>query len=267
MYASKRSTAGGPDRHGGLSTPRRNRYFHGKLLDVYHFELETAYFLTMSRLMNRLVVGPGVVCGLDVVRGREPGTIVVTRGVAIDGWGREIVVPRDSEPVPVPPELADRVLDEKDGVADESRSRHRPPDRSVTVLLCYQECDGEPVSVLAGECDTAAPCAPGAVLERYAVGFEPGCADPVEVSCRFPDILRGDDIDYGALARWVTRECPDPPRDPCLPLANLRLGRDGEGCAIEDIEIEIRPVVFANPLLFDVITRVVEEQSGGDRRR
>lgn len=255
---------------GGLATPRRNRFFHGKMMDVYHFELETAYGIAMRRLLNRMVVGTGVVCGLDVVEGDDPCTVIVTSGVAIDGWGREIIVPADSAPVAIPAALIDRVCAEEPE-ADASAGPRRRPDHEddpcVTVTLCYQECDGDPVAVLAGDCSTATPCAPGAIREQYSIGFEPGCADPVEVSCRFPDVLRHGEIDYGALARWVTRECPDPPRDPCVPLANLRLRRDDDGCVIQDVDIEIRPVVFGNAVLFDILTRIVEESRPDNGRR
>src|SRR6266508_4160617 len=194
-----RQAPGGMDWRGGLATPRRNRFFHGKMMDVYQFELETGYAISMRRLLNRIVSGNGVVCGLNVV-------------------------------------------------------------------LCYQECESEPVAVLAGDCSTGTPCTPGAIREQYRVTFEPGCADPIDVSCRFPDVISGGEIEYGALARWVTRDCPDPPGNPCIPLANLRLDCRDDGCDIDDIDIEIRPVVFGNAILFDILSRIVEEQSG-DRRR
>ena len=75
-----RHTPGLTDGRGGLATPRRNRFFHGKMMDVYQFELETGYAISMRRLLNRLVAGDGVVCGLDVVRGDEPCSVRVTRG-------------------------------------------------------------------------------------------------------------------------------------------------------------------------------------------
>ena len=44
-----------------LSTPARNNYFYGKLLDVRHFTLEQSYFNAKRWLMNRLTLGSGVV--------------------------------------------------------------------------------------------------------------------------------------------------------------------------------------------------------------
>ena len=62
MSATPTMTNGACD----LQAPKRNHYFHGKLLDVYHFELETAYLNFKRRMLNRLVTGYGVVCGLNV---------------------------------------------------------------------------------------------------------------------------------------------------------------------------------------------------------
>ena len=278
-----RHTPGLTDGRGGLATPRRNRFFHGKMMDVYQFELETGYAISMRRLLNRLVAGDGVVCGLDVVRGDEPCSVRVTRGGAIDRWGREIVVPTETASVPIPPELIDRVCG-RDGNGYGAKGEPPPPqqdqggrrgpghehhrdDACVTVVLCYQECESEPVAVLAGDCSTQTPCTPGAIREQYRIAFEEGCADPIDVSCRFPDVISGGEIEYGALARWVTRDCPDPPGNPCIPLANLRLDCRDDGCEIDDIDIEIRPVVFGNAILFDILSRIVEEWQSGDRRR
>jgi hypothetical protein len=297
---------------GGLATPRRNRFFYGKMMDVHQFELETAYGIDMRRLFNRLAVGRGVVCGLDVVPGDAPCSIVVTSGIALDGSGREIIVPADTAPVTIPQSLIDRVCgtgsppgkeydDGRDpsngggyrsggaegtrqaddaggteeGGYDQDQGADRRPDYEdrdrddyhndgrddawVTVTLCYHECETDPVVVLAGDCSTTTPCAPGAIEEKYSIGFEPGSADPVEVSCRFPDVLRHGEIDYGELARWVTRECPAPPRNPCIPLANVRLDCRADGCDIERIEIEIRPIVFGNDLMLDLFSRLADE--------
>jgi hypothetical protein len=302
MYGTQ-ETSSRTDGQGGLTTPRRNRFFHGKMMDVYHFEMETGYGISMRRTLNRLVAGYGVLCGLDVVQGDDPCSVRVTPGAAIDGWGREIIVPTDSQSVRIPAALVDRVCgrdgcDDGDDKGDSGRTgksedgpeqsspRDRPPDDSqpedhrhhngrdddddacVTVLLCYHECESDPVAVLAGDCSTSTPCAPSSIREQYRIEFEAGCTEPVEISCRFPDVLRRGELDYGALARWVTQECTYA-RNPCIPLANVRLDcRDG-GCDINDIDIEIRPVVYGNDIILDILSRIVEESrpEGGDGRR
>ncbi len=70
---------------------RRNNYFYGKRMDVQHCRMEQDYGKLKQWLVNRLTFGKGVVCGLDIsVQGRK---LCVDPGFAIDGLGREIVVP------------------------------------------------------------------------------------------------------------------------------------------------------------------------------
>jgi len=69
----------------------RNRYFYGKLLTVRDFETEQRYVNDKRRMINRLLHGAGVVCGLQVVAVDEK-TISLETGMALDYSGREIVV-------------------------------------------------------------------------------------------------------------------------------------------------------------------------------
>ena len=50
----------------GLRTPVRNSYFYGQRLASTSLELENEYAIAQRRLLNRLVLGYGVICGLDV---------------------------------------------------------------------------------------------------------------------------------------------------------------------------------------------------------
>lgn len=69
----------------------RNKYFFGKLLSVEDFNLEQKYINDKRRMINRFVLGAGVVAGMYVVRIDER-TISVERGLALDSLGREIVI-------------------------------------------------------------------------------------------------------------------------------------------------------------------------------
>jgi hypothetical protein len=74
----------------------RNKYFYGKLLSVRDFEAEQKYGIEKDRLINRLILGEGIVCGLEIQL--KPQTeantlnVTLTPGVALDRSGREIVV-------------------------------------------------------------------------------------------------------------------------------------------------------------------------------
>lgn len=70
----------------------RNRYFYGKLLTVRDFETEQRYYNGKRAMLNRLVSGAGVVCGLGVTASDE-STLMIGSGMALDYQGREIVVP------------------------------------------------------------------------------------------------------------------------------------------------------------------------------
>src|SRR6185295_1060791 len=77
----------------GISAPRRNNYFYSKLMDVLQFQMEQKYEIRHRWLINRLSLGVGVLCGLDVQpRGKQ---VCVTRGVAVNSRGQEIIVPKE----------------------------------------------------------------------------------------------------------------------------------------------------------------------------
>jgi hypothetical protein len=248
-------------KHTGLKAPARNRYFYGKLLDVYHFQLETEYLNAHRQRLNRLVSGYGVVAGLNVDPGPDAQQIVVRPGFAIDKWGREIVVPETTRPIAIPPEVASEAAEH--GTADD-------PAGLARVLLCYNECESDPTPVLAGDCGTVDECEAGTIRERYRVIVKAGAAPPVHLGCRVPDLIFDDKIDYEALAKWVSGGVPEVAADPCITLANLRLTADGgHDCDPKRIDITVRPLVYTNDLLFEIILALLarESDAGSDTRR
>lgn len=70
----------------------RNQYFYGKMLTARDFETEQKYFNNKRRLLNRAILGTGVVCGLGVYQ-NDDASFSVETGMALDYMGREIVVP------------------------------------------------------------------------------------------------------------------------------------------------------------------------------
>ena len=65
----------------GFFPLERNNYFYGKLLTVRDFEMEQHYFNIKRRLINRILHGAGVVCGLGVTVSDE-ATIIIESGMA-----------------------------------------------------------------------------------------------------------------------------------------------------------------------------------------
>jgi hypothetical protein len=286
-----------------LEAPERNRYFHGQMLYDRNFRLETDYHNQKRWLINRLVIGWGVVCGLGVrCEGDEPA-IIVEPGMALDRCGREIVVAEEVGPLAVPRRLLrppegggygeeepgygepeqpagykrDKG-DEGEGYRSEGKDRgqygqgsyggeyggddRRPRRRhGVHLVLCYHECTAEPTPVLAGDCRDEEPCQPGLIRERYALEFRPGCLPLRQPKLRIPDVISPDGrVDYEELVKEVSRPCPCP-EDPCVPLANLHFDLEDSGrCHPRKIELSVRPIVYTNHLLAQLILSAVTDE-------
>ncbi len=73
---------------------KRNNYLYGKLLTTADFQAEQNYFINKQRLINRTLFGTGVVSGLEVTADKSAGIIRLSEGFALDGYGREIVLPK-----------------------------------------------------------------------------------------------------------------------------------------------------------------------------
>lgn len=74
----------------------RNEYYNGKLLSAKDFEVEQDYYNNKRKLINIFTMGSGILYGLDVINtgdNRQIESVSIKPGVAIDPYGREIVVP------------------------------------------------------------------------------------------------------------------------------------------------------------------------------
>ncbi len=67
---------------------KRNRFFRGKRMKADDFEIEQAYGIERRRIINRSVIGAGVVNGFAMTKGLSD----VGPGFALDKHGREIVL-------------------------------------------------------------------------------------------------------------------------------------------------------------------------------
>src|SRR5262245_4671877 len=117
----------------------RNHFFYGKLITTRDMTDEQAYFNEKRWLLNRLLFGSGIVCGLEVTGQAGDRAIEIAPGVALDGRGREIVI-TDKKKI----ELAG--LDIPDLADGETKSGF--------LCLAYDECPREPLPTLASTaCD------------------------------------------------------------------------------------------------------------------
>ena len=231
----------------GLHTAVRNRYYFGKLLDVVHFDIEQDYFNYKRWLINRLILGYGVVCGFDVELGKDETTVSMTSGFGIDRWGREIIAPAGYQDFKLP----DRPAAGQQQSQQQQKDYCEDDDVWYHLLICYYECDGSPEPALGDECGVET-CVPSLAQERFKLEWRKGRApEPPHDDCP-SDLITGDRVNRRALAIHISQCCQKPPCDPCLPLANVRIPPEGQGSI--DIDITIRPIVYTNDLLYQLIT-------------
>jgi hypothetical protein len=249
-----------------MCPPVRNRYFYGKMLDVVHFELEQEYFNYKRWLLNRLVTGYGVVCGLGVQLVPGTQTTTVLSGVAIDKCGREIVVCAPSNPVTLPPPGSQGVMTRPPlvtngpGAPTPNGPIIAPPPPGdccdgnyIHLSICYHECPSDPVPALGGDCDTNGVCSPGSIREGYSIEIGQGKLMPAATTSRIQDVISGGQINYAALANYVTNPCPALPLECCIPLANIRIPDAGGSYDQSSIDVTCRPIVYTNDLLYELI--------------
>jgi len=231
-----------------LAAPQRNQYFYGKLLDVPHLALEQEYFNGKRWLLNRLLESSGVVSGLAVVPAVNGTRLAIQPGVAIDGWGREIVVPALG--IPFDP----RQLTDDNGNPAGTQNGAGP----VTITLCYQECGIDPAPVLVASCSPAGDCAPSSTREQYAMVVKAGSAVAGPVACNFSNVFTpasgSNDLPdlHAALAARVSQPYADPTGLGCILLAQVNLPASGAITAAM-IDNSVRPVVVSNSILIELI--------------
>jgi hypothetical protein len=251
------------------------------MLDAHHMNMETDYGSHKRWMLNRLVLGSGVVIGLDVEHvdelhgGGGKLSIAVTPGAAIDWRGREIIVPKKCLPVELPVAVLEKAKAHQQGdtqhpsktpprtLGGGKHAAHTPAEHVwVQVRIRYQQTEGDPVDAEA-ELDCGGEiCTPGAVFEGYKIEFYEVRAPRVACGCPAPVKKRWGDVDYRDLVHWVTRHRPahelEPQKPSAIVLANVGVDVTGtdktkwEICAGE-IEIEVRPIVFYNDMLYELL--------------
>jgi hypothetical protein len=243
-----------------LKAAVRNNYFYGKLLDVFHLEMEQQYFNSKRWLLNRFVTGPGVVCGLKVELTDDEKSVVVLPGLAIDRCGREIIVPTRSAPKELPEMPPYEPPDQA------AKARHRRPQDEYErpyyceipfahVVICYHECKSDPAPALAGDCDSQSWCASGSIREQYSIEVKRGFA-PTRNMYLPPNVVENGAINYSALVDFVTSSCRPYPEDCCIPLANIEL-REGDKGWNPELDNRVTPIAYTNRLLYQLINSLM----------
>jgi hypothetical protein len=225
-----------PDSHdrrlAALHAPRRNRYFAGKLLDPAGLQMEQEYSRGADAQLSRLVLGAGVVCGLEVTAGGsgDERGIRVSPGLALDGWGRRIVVPCETDVVALPADA--------------------PRPATLLVRLRYHAHAADPVPVpVPADTDEEDGSQAGTWIEGYRVEIREGTA-PADGGTEIAlELIRAGQV-ADALAALARTACAAPVSDPGVTLATITASADG-GLTVD--AVGPRAVVPTNLVLLQLI--------------
>jgi hypothetical protein len=175
---------------GVCATPQfeRNNYFYGKQFTVRDLQQEQSYFNDKRNLVNRMVLGWGVVCGLEVSWDPKSRKVVVKPGMALDCCGREIIICEDKH-----------LSFDKDDDDYCLRDDHRPEGKFV-LCLEYDECRADPVDLAPANCDEKGRREYNRIRETYKLRLKPwdeACPKepPKETKC--PDYYKHDALQGG----------------------------------------------------------------------
>ena len=217
--------------------PRRPRYFTGQLLTAEDFEAEQSYLLGGRRSDTRHLHGFGVVCGLGVTPSGKGG-VTVGPGLAIDGLGREIVVPESQE-----------MLDPRQPVDDQGEPCGEPVDSDVvTICLAYAEQSDD-------DGDQAR------VRETYTLEVRPRAVEPPPLHPAAEAVLSGSAREVArALCKAAAGEVCDP-AEQCVPIATVEW-RKGK----VDVAVCPRRTVAATDVLVELILGLVQRVEALEER-
>ncbi|QWH88430.1 hypothetical protein EXW29_09615 [Bacillus toyonensis] len=215
----------------------RMNYFPGQLLMARHFKAEQSYMNEKRHLLNRLIHGRGIVCGLIVKEDACIGKsreITITPGVALDGYGREVIVHR---------EITMKISE----IESCDSSQEKP--ESFYLCLEYAECKKEPVPNL-NSCSCEETCEYSRIQEGFKIVIRE--KEPPQNNCCTP-LKEGQTLkEYAASMLY---ECPKPSKNECVILASICLDPEGY---ISSVNGKGRQYVYSNSLLYEHIFCIEE---------
>jgi hypothetical protein len=180
--------------------------------------------------------------------------VQVQPGLALDKAGREIVVPALSDKILVPNSgPPPKVEGAADKGAEPAAKCEEDERETASLWICWKECPVDPEPVTAPPCGAPPVCSSGSIKEWYHLEIRPCCAPEIDLNPEIPGAFLGGRVNYSDLVQFVTAPCRPVPCDACIPLANLRLPFEGQLIEEADIDITVRPIVYSNDLLFEMV--------------
>jgi hypothetical protein len=222
----------------------RNNYFNGKTLSARDLAAEQVYLNEKRHLINRSILGWGIVCGLNVCL--EGDCLEVHPGLALDCCGRELLV-------------CDKAMLHPRDVADALGVDPCAGGDGIPWALCleYRECRTEPVS-LPKSCDQHERGREfNRIRDDYRLSIrrrDDACPeDHDEACCPWETLGRGTSLHEALVER--SRKCPKCKKCECVLLVTgvLHTGPQGPWITLDEDAWKYRRIVFTNPALASLI--------------
>ena len=223
----------------------RNNFYRGKALTVRDLGAEQDYFNQKRWLLNRMTLGWGIVCGLEVTS--QNGCLVVGPGLALDCCGHELLV-CDREGLHVT-RIAEELGIDPGGAGTE-----------VAWALCleYHECRTEQVT-LPNSCDQREH---GGDYNRIRDGYrlrvrrrDDACpSDHSESCCPYPGLGRKTSIHQALTER--SKKCPACQDCECVLLTTGMLTtapQEAPQVTVDEDAWKYRRTVYTNPALASLL--------------
>jgi hypothetical protein len=236
----------------GLQALERPRFFAGQLLTEAELGAAQSYVREKSRLHNRYLHGPGVVCGLQVVCDECRGWVTVRPGYAIDPCGEDVVVgeAQHFDLIKAIRECRDAARrparGDCDPVAPASATDCKDAEEHWCLTIAYEEREARPVSALRWQESSARHCSCG------KNGGECGCNGGGGGGCA----CDGNGQGYGerrplsSTARYASTSTALAPCEPTRIHEGFRLGvaRSTENACHDSAESLLEESVFGSVL-------------------
>jgi hypothetical protein len=229
-----------------LTSAKRNNYFAGQMLTERDFSQEQEYHQSKTKQHNRYLHGFGVVCGLRVVpfESGKPGYVIVEPGLALDPWGREIVVP---EPVEF-----------------EFGEYFNGDEKALFIVLEYQEYPTEMVPSLREPAEES-ESEPSRILESFKLSAR---HEPPEtayrVSSKLSELLakaireklKAEQL-HALLCEHVSQPCMSCDPDPAVILAQVQIPTQG-AITVADIDnCSYRHLALSTDLVLGMVVHIL----------
>lgn len=220
----------------------RNNYYHGKMLGVRDLTAEQQYFNQKRWLINRMVIGWGIVCGLEVRA--EGECLYVGSGLALDCCGHELLV-------------CDQKGIHANKIAEELGVDPGQPFPLTKWALCLEYYEEKIESLRSpSACDQEGEY--NRIRDHYRLRFRPRDeAHPKNHnhdSCPYPGLGKGNSIHRVLVEQ--SKQCPDCEDCECVLLATGTLNYPAGGkleLTLDHNHWKYRRTVYTNPALANLI--------------